>query len=163
MVQARYWHELYQLKTHTVFIETKLHQAELIDRGTKIILAITSSSSIAGWAIFQEYAFIWAAIIATAQVLTAISPHLPYKQRIKAYSQMATELSALLIKAEYQWLAVANGQMNTEEVHNARFKILTQKQKILDKFVKTTIPIDSKAHQKAEDTARNYFTQFYPE
>jgi len=48
----------------------------------KYFLAITSSSSIGAWAIWNEYSWILASIIAFSQVITAIIPFLAYKSRI---------------------------------------------------------------------------------
>ncbi len=40
-------------------------------------------SSIAAWEIWQEYQMVWAVIIALSQVITAIKPFLPFRQRLK--------------------------------------------------------------------------------
>ncbi len=77
-MQSQYWKELYQLKTHIGFIERQLEKSESIDRFLKIVLAIASSSSIGAWAIWNEYSWVWAGIIAFSQVITEITPFLPY-------------------------------------------------------------------------------------
>jgi len=48
MVQAQYWKELYQLKTHISFIELQLKKAESIDRGLKIVLGLQISKQLLG-------------------------------------------------------------------------------------------------------------------
>lgn len=162
MTQLQYWNEMHALKTHINFIELKLQQAETIDRRIKIFLAITSSSSIGGWVIWQEYSIFWAFLIATSQVITAILPHLPYAARIKQYSAVINDLSALMIRAEYKWNVIASGQLTDEQINDARFSVLTAKNKALARHIRSTIPSDDKIHQKAESLSVDYFSLYYP-
>lgn len=162
MVQEQYWKELYQLKTHIGFIELQLERAESIDRALKIILAIASSSSIGAWVIWNHLSWIWAGVIAFSQVVSAINPYLPYKNRIKAYSSLLHELEELMIQAEFKWHAVAEGKLTATEINKARFEIRATKQRSLKKYINTTIPTDSKLHDKAEASATEYLKNFYP-
>jgi len=162
MVQEQYWKEIYQLKTHIGFIELQLEKAERIERVLKIILAITSSSSIGAWVIWNHLSWLWAAIIAFSQVVTAINPYLPFKNRIKAYSSLLHELEELMIQAEFKWHSIAEGKLTATEINKARFEIRSTKQKSLKKYISTTIPSDSKLHAKAEECANDYLSNFYP-
>ncbi|MGR6830853.1 hypothetical protein [Aliivibrio wodanis] len=160
-MQSQYWKELYQLKTHIGVIERQLEQAEGRDRCLKIVLAITSSSSIGAWAIWNEHAWLWASIIAFSQIITAVTPFLPYKSRIKAYSSLLHELEELMIRSELKWHSIADGQLTDSQINKARFEIRTAKQKSLKKYINTTIPTDSTLHKQAEESASDYLTNFY--
>lgn len=162
MVQEQYWKELYQLKTHIAFIERQLEKSESIDRTFKIILAIASSASIGAWVIWSQLSWVWASIIAFSQVVSAINPFLPYKNRIKAYSQLLNELEELMIQAEFKWHSISEGELTATEINKARFEIRLAKQKSLKKHIQTTIPVDSKLHSEAEATAQDYLNNFYP-
>ena len=162
MVQAQYWKELYQLKTHIGFIELQLERAESIDRALKIALAIASSSSIGAWVVWNHLSWVWAGIIAFSQVVSAVNPYLPYKNRIKAYSSLLHELEELMIQAEFKWHAIAEGKLTATEINKARFDIRATKQRSLKKYINTTIPTDSKLHEKAESSATAYLENFYP-
>src|SRR5690554_3221033 len=109
MVQSQYWKEIYQLKVHIAFIELLLERSERIDRGLKMFLAIASSSSIGAWVIWKQLSWVWAAIIACSQVVSAIAQYLPYRHRIKAYSSLLNELEEIMIQAEFKWHAIADG------------------------------------------------------
>lgn len=162
MTQNQYWNEMYTLKVHIYFLEKKLESAEKADRRLKMLLAITSSSSIGGWAIWQTYSYIWASLIALSQVVTAITPYLPYAKAIKQYSALLSELDSLMVKAEYKWNAIASGRLSDAEVNKARFDIVSIKQKAISKYIGTTIPTCVKTHTKAESLANDYFQLFYP-
>lgn len=161
MTQNQYWKELYQLRVHTTFIELKLEQAEKRERIIKIFLAVTSSSCIGAWAIWNELSWVWAAIIALSQVLGAISQYLPYKGRVKAYSSLVNELEELMIRAEFRWHDIASGKLTESEINKSRFNIRAMKSKLLKKYIQTTISADDKLHCKAEKQAQIYLSEFY--
>lgn len=162
MVQEQYWKEIHQLKTHIGFIELLLERSESIDRVLKITLAVASSSSIGAWAIWQQYSWVWAGIIAFSQVISAINPFLPYKNWIKAYSSLLHELEELMVQAEFKWHAIAEGELTSSEINKARFEIRAAKIRSLKKHIQTTVPTDNKLHEKAEAAATQYLVNFYP-
>jgi hypothetical protein len=155
-LQQHYWNELYQLRTHIYFLDLKVQQAEFIDRLIKMLLAITSSASIGGWVIWNEYALVWAGIVAIANVINAVLPYLPYKNRIKTYSNLVNDLEQLIVTAEYKWYAISSGQMCEEDINHEIYKIKTDKNKFLQKHVLTSIVEDTKRFAKAEKMASDY-------
>ena len=161
MTQEQYWRELYQLKSHIGFIERLLEKAEQIDRCIKIILAVASSASIGAWVIWSKYSYIWAGVIAISQVISAISPFLPYKNEIKSYSPLLNELEELMIVAESKWHSISEGELSSSEINRARFDIRAIKQKSLKKHIQTTIPINYRLQRQAEESAVRYLDTFY--
>ena len=163
MTQEQYWRELYQLKVHVNYVELLLEGSESVDRTLKIILAISASTSIGAWAIWSQFSWVWASIIALSQVIAAVNPFLPYKERIRNYSALLHEFEEILIQAEFKWHAIAKGDLTEKAINQARFEIRSQKQKSLKKNLHATIiPTSEKARVKAEESARIYFNTFYP-
>lgn len=163
MAQQRYWKELYQLKVHINYVESHLYQAERWDRGVKIFMAVASSASIGAWVIWRELSFVWAFIIAASQVVAAISPHLPFKERLKAYSPLLHELEEVFIQAEAKWPDVASGKLTEDEINKERTNLRSQKRKLLKKHLPASvIPDDKDKAKDAEALAWCYFSTFYP-
>lgn len=163
MAQERFWKELYQLKVHINYVEAHIHEAEQYDRAIKIVMAVTSSASIGAWVIWKNLSMLWASIIAMSQVISAVSPHLPFKERLKTYSSVLHELEELFIHAESKWHEIADGKMDEEDVNKLRTSIRLQKHKILKKNLASSVIPDSKEKaEKAEVLALNYFSNFYP-
>ena len=86
--QQKYWSLLKELKTHVIYLHNYAASSEWQDKSVNIFLAITSSSSIAAWAIWQEHQIVWAVIIASSQVATAVKPFLPFRQRLSPISDL---------------------------------------------------------------------------
>ena len=152
---------MYQLKTHIRFIGLQLEKAESIDRALKLALAIASSSSIAAWAIWTHISWVWASIIAFSQVISAINPYLPYRNRVKTYISLLNELEELMIQAEFKWYAIAEGELTATDINKSRFEIRAAKQRSLKKYIQTTIPANPRLQEKAERSASEYLSNFY--
>lgn len=115
--QNRYWDVFATVKRDAVYINRCQGSVESIDRWISIFSAVTSSSAIAGWAIWQQYSFAWGSIIAASQVLNAIKPFLPYKARLKALSNLGPDLDALALTAETDWFKVSTGMLRDDEIY----------------------------------------------
>lgn len=164
MTQEHFWKELYRLKFHICLMELLLEKNERYDRGIMIFLAVTSSASIGGWAIWRDFGFVWAFVIAASQVLNAIRQYLPFKDRLKSYSGLLNELEDIYLRAESQWLEISAGIWNDAEIKKALDDLRVRRQKAFRKNLpETTIPESGKIAGLAEDKAFSYFNNFYPQ
>jgi hypothetical protein len=86
--QRLYWNQLVELKVASVYI--RLHRNRLARYDTLIstIRAVASSGGIAGWAIWHQFAFVWAVIIALSQVVDALKDVFPFSKRLKAAADL---------------------------------------------------------------------------
>jgi len=160
--QDRYWKELYQLRVHVNYLELYMEQSEFMDKTVNVFLAVTSSSSICGWAIWNKFGFIWALIIAGSQLVSAIKQFLPYKTRFKAISGILREFEDLLTYYEMKWFDVAEGNLTNEEINKLQYEMRSKKTKILHKHLgANTLPTKGKLFDKAKEIANTYISNFY--
>lgn len=162
MYQERYWNLLKELKAQVVYLHSYAASDEFKDKSINVFLAIASSSSIAAWAIWKEHQIVWAFIIAVSQVVTAVKPFLPFRQRLKAVAELNTHIQAIFLNAEQGWYKVSEGLLSEEEIHNetSRFKdkILSAERSCLNG---TLLPKKTKLKKSAEEDADEYFTINY--
>ncbi|MBE4594649.1 hypothetical protein BOO24_20170 [Vibrio navarrensis] len=162
MYQQKYWSLLKELKTHSLYIQNFAIEQSRIEQTLNIILAITSSTSIAAWAIWKDYAFVWGVIIAFSQIITAVKPILPYKKRLDALNALDDSIAKLSLVAERDWYYVAEGQWTEHDIHTKwaelREKSLAAEKKCLGNL---TLPRNKKALKQAESQAELYFTSTY--
>jgi hypothetical protein len=160
--QQKYWNQLKELKVHVYYVQHYAVKQNKYDQIINIFLAITSSSSIAAWALWKEYQFIWAFIIAASQVITAIKPLLPYKKRLSALSKLGDMLSLIALKAERDWYFVAEGKWNEELIHtkwaDLKEDALAAENKCLNGI---TLPKDKTVLSSAESEADIYLQSTY--
>ncbi len=127
-----------------------------------MFLAITSSTSIAAWAVWSQMNFLWAIIIAASHVVTSIKNFLPYGKRIGAITELKTKLSSIYINMEYKWYNVC--QVDTDEgeindmLHN--FKVQWNEAGVKT-FVSDYLPKNAKFEENAEREKEEYFNKFF--
>jgi hypothetical protein len=118
MYQKKYWNQLKELRVHVYYVQLYAEQQSRYDHWLNIFLAVTSSSSIAAWAIWTEYQMVWACIIASSQVIAAVKHLLPYKKRLNALNKLGDILSLIALKAEKDWFYVSEGTWDEEQIHS---------------------------------------------
>lgn len=162
MYQEKYWRELDQLKVHVFYLERYLEKTSLIDRNISMFLAIASSSSIASWVIWQNYSFIWAAVIAASQAINAIKTFLPYAKRLKSLQGITNDLESLFLSMENKWFDVSEGKLSEEEIHKLHMRYKEKRRQFIQKHLGSApLPEEKSMMEKAKESARTYFNNFY--
>jgi len=160
--QERFWRELDQLKIHVYYLENYLEETIRYDRNVNAFLAVMSNGSIASWIIWQHLQFLWAGLIALSQFINAIKSFLPYSKRLKALFGMTNELESLFLSMESNWFGISEGRLTEEEIHNLHMKIKEQRRQIIQKHLGSqALPENQKLLDKAKESAKLYFNQFY--
>jgi hypothetical protein len=84
-----------------------------------MILALVSSSAIAGWAIWEGKLFIiWALMIAISQVISTIRPIIPIDKRNKVLYKYEFQLGKKYNEIERKWFDINNETITDKNVHN---------------------------------------------
>lgn len=162
MYQLRYWNQLKEFRTHVLYLQKYAETSEWRDKVFNIFIALASSSSIAAWAVWQKHDILWAAIIASSQVATAIKPFLPYKQRLKAISELNDAIQSLALECEKGWHDVSEGVLTENQIHDKLMDLRDKSLKAEKKFLNNVIlPCKQKLLTQAENEADKYFQQNY--
>ena len=125
------------------------------------VRAIASSGSIAAWALWREYAFVWGAIIATSQVADALRDVFPFTKKHKAASAHTIMLGSIFIDAQLEWENIFSGRYADDQIMNRRHKLM----KLQHDAERTSFP-DGLATRdslfaQAQQEAKDYFTGTY--
>src|SRR5579863_5193706 len=98
--QQLYWAQMVELKVAACYI--RYYRDYLGKRVTALgtLRAVASSGSIAAWALWKEYAFVWGAIIAVSQVVDALKDVFPFTKKHKAAIDHAITLASIFIDAQ---------------------------------------------------------------
>ena len=150
-----------QLRASVYYLQAYQIHSEKWDNGIQIFLAITSSSSIGGWVIWNEYGIIWGCVIAVSQVINAIKGFLPFQKRAKQIGSLNTEVEKLALDAESQWYSVFEGKLTNEDIFNLVTKLKQQKLEASHKHFKDqALPIKSKYITESEELTRAYLQPY---
>ena len=124
--QQRYWNLLKELKVHVIYLQEYEAHSEKWDKGINIFLAITSSSSVAAWAVWLEYQLFWASIIMLSQLVAAVKPLLPFKQRLKSLGLLNNDIQKISLECEKRWYDVSEGVLSVKEIHDLYIDLKNQ-------------------------------------
>lgn len=160
------WAGLCNIKYETYVLASLLDQFQRRERTMNWILAIASSGSIAAWALWKEvpFTFIWGAVIAASQVLTAVKPHFAYSKYVKEINPKFLRLDTLNMEMQMLWDKLQNKKITLDTAGESYSEIRKQLAQILN-FADDTIlnpgkKITDKANQQMELFLRtNYDTK----
>jgi hypothetical protein len=160
--QLRYWNYLVQTVGHSRYLQYYKEYCDDIERRIAIVAAVTSSASIAGWAIWQHLSWLWACIIASSQVLGAVRSYLPYARMAETLRETTPAFKSLAMRIEARWFRVADGSFSDEEIHDLIMEFQKEQLDIEDKmFAKITLKRRPDLLALAEQDTLHYINLYY--
>ena len=154
--QSQYWKLLEDAKYHEFYLEAFLRKYQAIERRIKYFLAITSSASIAGWAIWSKFSFVWAILIASSQLLNAIQHFLPYSERVKLINHALPKLNRLSLRIEDDFYHVKNGGLTDYEIHQVTIRFREEINEIETRLRDNLLPDSAKITDQALTLTEQY-------
>lgn len=157
-MQKKYWNFMVQVKSSCFYLDIYAEHSYCWDRRIKMFTAITSSASIAAWAIWEHLSFAWSVIIAFSQILNAIKEYLPFSRRQKILSKMNEALKTLYHRIEYNWFKVANGELKETEINKFLFDFKKEYDNIQYKHLNEELLVEKTSYMKcADEKTYRYF------
>jgi len=159
--QQLYWAQMVELKVAACYI--RRYRDYLGKRVTALgtLRAVASSGSIAAWALWKEYAFVWGAIIAASQVADALKDVFPFTKKHKAASAHTITLGAIFIDAQLEWENIFSGRYTVDQIMNRRHKLM----KLQHDAERTSFPEGLATREslfaQAQQEAQDYFKATY--
>jgi hypothetical protein len=165
MKATRYlWDTFATVKRDQLYLSRKMESLDRIERALNMTSAIASSAAIAGWAIWQHAAFVWACVIAASQLYQAVRPFLPFGSQLRALHNLYPEIEGLAMFAERNWIRVAQGQLTEEEMIDCATQIKEKKIAATQKHLKgILVPERKKFVHLANGQAVSYMENFLEE
>jgi hypothetical protein len=147
-----------EARVHICYLHYYAASSSRWENCINIFLAVTSSGSIAAWAIWREVTFLWPGLIAASQSITAIKPFLPFKERQRAVIALCDRYQTIFLRMERDWFRVSEGRLTSEEIHELASDYASEYVTAEQKLMKGQIlPRRRGIMEKAEQDARQHF------
>lgn len=159
--QRLYWNKMLDLRTAADYIRLYRDYAGQWVTGIATMRAIASSTSIAGWAIWHQYGFVWACIIAVSQVVDALKDVFPMTKRQRAASEYAIALETLFIDAQLEWEGILSRRYTADEVMERLHALRSAHHMAETKSFGEGPPRRKRLFLEAEREAATFFRQQY--
>ncbi|MDR7118958.1 hypothetical protein [Caulobacter sp. BE254] len=111
-----YWAQLRQVKAASVYMRLYRNRLAKQVRAIELIKAVSSSGAIAGWVVWKDFPFLWAGIIAAAQLLDALKGVFPFAKLHRAASDLTIAMETIWIDADAEWTDIYAGRLTDQEV-----------------------------------------------
>jgi len=105
-----------------------------------IFLALASASSVATWAIWAKYPYIWAIIVAISQGLHVAKPHIPYIKNDKEFIEQSLLFEALYLEYEKLWYENLKENAKPDEIEIIFYKLRQKEHEINTRFKHVVCP-----------------------
>ena len=106
--------EMKDCRFHADCMALKVKQLRNYNMIINSILAISSSASIASWAIWNNLAMLWGCIIAVSQVITALKPLFPFGKHVHTLNTRCYKQEALFLELANLWYELKDGSIEKE-------------------------------------------------
>ncbi len=159
--QDAYWQEFTQLKLATCYVRDYRNSIGRSERGVAILRAITSSVSVAAWAVWRKYALVWAFFIALAQVADALKDVLPLHKRRQALSRWSNALNRLFVDAQRDWESISIGRVKDERISTLTHQLRLKMQRYEAKYAPDGLPNKEKLFLAAQAEMESFFRVRY--
>lgn len=160
-VQEKYWKLMVQMKAWIFYLDIYSEESYKWDRRINVFTALVSSASIASWAIWTKYSFLWGLAIAISQVINAIKPILPFSRRIDVIGKMYPRIVDLYNEIDRKWFNVSDGSLTAVEINDLIYNYKVIYTNIENECIKNPILLkNKKIHAKADKQVEEYFTNY---
>lgn len=118
--------ELKDCRFHADCLSLKVKEYRRYDKWLNIFLAITSSGSIASWAIWSELGWFWGSIIAFSQLVSALKPIFPFSKHVHTLNMRCFKQERLFQELGVLWYSLIDNLI-TDDSARAQLNHLKQR------------------------------------
>jgi hypothetical protein len=129
--------------------------------GVAAVRAVASAGGIAAWAVWKQYAYVWACIIAASQVVDALKNVFPFYKRRGAPSRWSRTLNRLFVEAQRDWDAISGGRCTNAQIRRLSHQLRLKKERAEAKYIPHGLAMREDLFEKAQLEANRFFAARY--
>jgi hypothetical protein len=160
-MENRVWKGMANVKFRSIYTAKVSRRINYIGNGYSIFFSLASASSVATWAIWKEYPYLWATIVAISQVLHIAKPYLPFSKGARDFIEMSLLYEEIYLEYEKLWYDNIKENRNEAAIEK-RLNELKQKEHGVDKRYKHIVCPEFKSLiNKADNETNNFLTNSF--
>jgi hypothetical protein len=159
--QQVYWKEFVQLKADSCYVRDYRNHLNRWVTGVATIRAVASAGGIAAWAIWKQYAYVWACFIAASQVVDALKNVFPFYKRRDALSRWSRALNRLFVEAQRDWDEIASGKCTDSQIGKLSHQMRLRKERAEAKCIPHGLALHHDLFDEAQKEAARFFASRY--
>lgn len=158
-IRSKVWSILADAKANECFSTLVVKRYQKYDLALNLILVLSTSSSIAAWAIWNKLDLLWGVIIGGSQVLTLAKPYFLFPKYIRVFSERKGQWQSLTVEIEELWHKMDRAAISEAEAWEL-YPNIRKRMAALDRMPDDIIFFEHRSlHKKAEDSCNNYLAK----
>jgi hypothetical protein len=117
------------------------------EKWLKIFLAVTASSTVAGWTIWAHYDFLWKTLSGLSAIVAVALPILDYSGQVEKMTKLASKCAQLRVGYELLWAQFDS--LSPQSILDAQGKLAQQEIELSD--VQAALPDDRKLLEQCQN------------
>lgn len=122
-MRNKIWASFCNIKFQSYLLGILIDKYQKLDRNINIFLALTTSSSVASWAIWQKYHLLWSIIILVSQVIQVVKPYFPYFKFVKELNIVNQKVGLIAIDFEKLWYKFDSKKISEQDASEEYFAL----------------------------------------
>lgn len=122
-IRTKIWYLLADSKTNEKYASLVVKKYQLYDLYSNIFLALTTSSSVAAWAIWKQLPVLWILIIAISQILMIVKPYFLFPRYIKVFNDRSIRWQQMSVELEQLWYELNEDKIDNTEASKIYFEL----------------------------------------
>jgi len=125
-IRAKIWYLLADSKTNEKYSSLVVKKYQILDLITNIFLALTTSTSIAAWTIWNKFPALWILIIGISQVLMIFKPYFLFPKYIKVFNEKSIRWQQMTVDLEQLWFELNESNIDNNAASKSYFEFKRQ-------------------------------------
>jgi hypothetical protein len=159
--QETYWNQLVLLKIVSCYVRRYRDRQSRWINLIGFFKAAVTSSTIAAWVIWKEYAIVWGVLIGISQVVDAGKEYLPQIKSRRQASEFVSSIENIIIDARFEWYEIFVGKCDPDDIMDRWRKLARILNETETKYFPDGLPANEHRQRLAESDARAYFLSTY--
>ena len=160
-LRTRIWNNLVTSKFKCFYIERLIERNQIYNKVIVGFLTVTTLGSVSAWAIWDKFPMVWAAIIASSQVVSALRPVFSFEKRIKYLIEIRSILCDIELEFEQLYSDFNSFNKNDEEAVKCFFLLKKRLIEATKPTEKNIIKDRLSLKKKAQSDTNTYFIRNY--
>lgn len=126
------------------------------DRRINIFLTLASSGSIAAWAVWDKFTWIWGFVIVISQIVNLIKPYFQYSKYSKEFSQKYILLQSIVNQYEKFYFRIQYDRITEDQAFEDFFELKQEIENIIVFSNETVFDVSKTMEDKAKYKMKIY-------
>lgn len=161
IIRHRIWINLVNTKYQAIYLALLSVRYQKRERIINIFLAVLSSAGVASWFIWEQFATVWASLIALSHILLAIRPYLPYYKYTSSLNKASNDLTHIHFKFDRLFYNFDSGKIDSHLALKQIHKLSKEWLKITDISDDIDFNKNKKLEKETSDRTNSYIKHQY--